>query len=284
MSDTPNAEQADYWSSPSGVSWITNEAELDLVLAGVTQHLVDESDLGPSARILDIGTGTGATARAFARAAGPNGHVTALDISEPLLDHASRHPAEANSAPIDYLLGDAQIIDLKPASIDLATSRFGVMFFEQPSVAFANIGRSLSPGGQMCFAAWGPLRDNPWWYIPRDIAAARLGTPAPGVPNAPGPMGLSDQVYAAEMLRQGGFPDATVTTVNIDLFHPDGIRAVARFLTRVGPGARLLRLFNGTADDADAIASGIEDALLPYETPDGARIPAAINILRAHRS
>ena len=43
-------------------------------------------------------------------------------------------------------------------------SRFGVMFFSDPVVAFTNIRRSLKPSGRLVFVCWRPLKQNPWIY------------------------------------------------------------------------------------------------------------------------
>ncbi|WP_406708103.1 class I SAM-dependent methyltransferase [Streptomyces halobius] len=45
--------------------------------------------------------------------------------------------------------GDAQVYACEPDAFDVAISRFGVMFFADPVTAFANIGRTLRPGGRM---------------------------------------------------------------------------------------------------------------------------------------
>ena len=62
---------------------------------------------------------------------------------------------------------------------DAAFSRFGVMFFSDPVVAFANIRRSLKPSGRLVFVCWRPLNQNPWMRAPLEAALPVLPPIAP---------------------------------------------------------------------------------------------------------
>ena len=81
----PNAAQRDYWNGPGGQNWVANQAELDALMAGITEALLDEVAPMPGSRILDVGCGAGETTIALARAVAPGGSVTGIDLSEPLL-------------------------------------------------------------------------------------------------------------------------------------------------------------------------------------------------------
>ena len=226
--------------------------------------------------MLDIGCGTGAHALAVAARVAP-GEVSALDISEPLLTRA-RERAAIEGLPVTTTLADAQTAEL-PGGFDAATSRFGVMFFQDPAAAFANIAGAVRPGGRMLFAAWGPISLNPWWRLPIAIASERLGKPPPSVPNAPGPMGLADRDYALSQLRAAGLKGATVTPKTIALGRIGDAAFLAALSLRIGPAARIMRLLEGTSADAEAIQDGLAKAYSDYEDSDGLGIPATLNII-----
>ena len=63
---------------------------------------------------------------------------------------APRPAARAEPLLVDFVLADATVYPFDPASIDLLVSRFGVMFFAEPTLSFAN----MRPGT----AAVGPAR------------------------------------------------------------------------------------------------------------------------------
>ena len=80
----PNADQAEYWST-AGQSWVTHQEALDQLLSGALDKLLSEAAPRIGEHVLDIGCGTGASSLQLSERVGTNGHVTALDISEPLL-------------------------------------------------------------------------------------------------------------------------------------------------------------------------------------------------------
>ncbi len=274
--DDPNAREAEYWAT-SGRSWIEHEAFQDQLLRPVSDVLLGLTGFQAGQRVLDIGCGTGAHALAVSEAVGPTGEVVALDISEPLLNRAAERFTKAR-ARVHTLLGDAQIADL-PNGHDVATSRFGVMFFADPAAAFANIARALRPGGRMVFAAWAPVAANPWWRLPLNIAKARLGSPPPTPPNAPGPMGLADIGFLEGQLIDAGFTEFAVTPTTITLGYIGGPAEMAALSIRIGPAARLIRLFEARQADVDAIEEDLARAYEDYVDDGVFAMPATLNII-----
>ena len=136
-----NTTQRDFWSGPSGKSWIAHEARQDALLESVADLVIDRALLQTGERVLDIGCGTGAVSEKAARALGPSGSVLASDISKPLLDRAAHRLADFPYA--STLLGDAASVTWPEPPFDVALSRFGVMFFDDPSAAFVHIAGAL---------------------------------------------------------------------------------------------------------------------------------------------
>ncbi|MCV6586527.1 MAG: class I SAM-dependent methyltransferase [Marinibacterium sp.] len=278
---SPNAQQKDFWSSsPAGAKWLRFEDDLDTALAPVLDLVLERADLRPGMRVLDIGCGTGASLLAIADRVGADGHVTGIDISQPFLDRAMERARAHGAAQINTLNTDAQTHDFKSESADAITSRFGVMFFEDSGAAFANMARALAPGAVMTFAAWGPLDGNPWFRDPFIAAVNRLGRPPKTDRNAPGPMAFHDLDRVLGLLHAAGL-DATGEPVSLHLTPAGGPEGAARMCTNVGAVSRVMEHFNGTKDDADAIRDSITDTFRAYDTPDGVRMPAVINLYQA---
>src|ERR1044071_5523207 len=124
-----------------------------------------------------------------------SGQVTGVDISEPMLGLLRQRIAERGIANLTPLLADAQTHAFTPASYDLVTSRFGVMFFADPFAAFRNLCAATKPGGRLCMAVWAGMDGNTHWKIPFEIAVRLVGPPKPQPPHAPGPMAFRDPDY-----------------------------------------------------------------------------------------
>ncbi len=282
---TINEEQADYWGkSASGAKWLTFEDQLDHLFTPVLNLLLDRSGLAEGMRVLDIGCGTGASALAAARRVGPSGHVLGADISEPFLARARQRATGAGMANVEFQYADAQTAQFERDVHDVLISRFGMMFFQDPTVAFANMARTLKPGGQISFVAWGPLSDNPWFKVPHVAATSRLGHPPKVDRNAPGPLAFHDRERVMGLMSQAGLSDIRSEAVPVQLHGPGTPDDSAALCTRVGPADRVITHFNGTPEDMRAIQTDVARTFEAYSTPQGVRIPALINLFQARRS
>jgi SAM-dependent methyltransferase len=250
--------------------------------AGVTDLLLAEAAPAPGEAVIDIGCGAGATTLAFAAAVGPAGRVLGVDISGQLLARAAERAAAAGLGRIGWLHADAQAGPL-PDGFDVAVSRFGMMFFDDPVAAFARIGATLRPGGRLVFAAWGPAEANPWFGEAFRAALRRLGPAPPTAPDAPGPLAFADRARVLGLLRDAGLADCAAEARQVGLHLPGGLAAALDLAGDVGPAKRLLRERGGTAADRAAIADELAARLARYVTADGIRIPAEVNLFRARR-
>jgi SAM-dependent methyltransferase len=98
--------------------------------------------------VLDIGCGTGQTTRQAARTARA-GSAFGVDVSAPAIKRARELARTEGLRNVTFEHADAQVHGFPPARFDLAMSRFGTMFFDDPVAAFANIGRALRPAGRL---------------------------------------------------------------------------------------------------------------------------------------
>src|ERR1051326_4533037 len=128
----------------------------------VTNALVEYAQPRPGMKVLDLASGTGEPAISLALSVGEQGHVTALDLSPDRLLIAEKRAQARSLTNFTTRQGDAHSLPFADNSFDLATSRFGVMFFRDPEAAFRDLRRVLRPAALACFLAWGSF-DQPYW-------------------------------------------------------------------------------------------------------------------------
>lgn len=279
---TINEDQEEFWGkSEMGTRWLTFEDQLDSLFTPVLDLVLDQAALQPGMRVLDIGCGTGASALRAARQVGPEGRVLGVDISEQFLKRARDRAARDQLEGLAFQYADAQVSDLGAGRFDALISRFGVMFFSDPVAAFANMARALKPGGQMTFAAWGGLSENPWFKTPHVMAVKRLGQPPKVDRNAPGPLAFHDRERVAGLMSAAGLSDVQVKAVPLTLTGPATVENAALLCTRVGPAARVIAHFEGTQEDVDAIVNSVAAEFKAHQTPEGVKVPAVINLIQA---
>src|SRR5688500_18805533 len=182
-----NAEQVEYWDGAGGEHWAADAERYDEINRRFGDRLVDALALSPGERVLDVGCGNGALALAIAPRVAPEGSVLGLDPAGPMRATARQRAAGAGLTNVAFEQGDAQVAPLAGAAGAAAASRCGVMFFDDPVAAFANIGRALRPGGRLVFACWQEVLRNEWIVVPSGAALAFVPMPDLGEPGGPGP-------------------------------------------------------------------------------------------------
>ena len=187
--------------------WRAKSAAMGIPL---TQALVEFSQPRSAMQVLDLATGTGEPAISLAERVGPDGHVSGVDLSADLLPIAEKRAQERGLANISFHQGDAHELPFPDETFDLATCRFGVMFFADVDKALRELRRVLRPGARACFVAWGPF-DQPYWQSTMGVVVKHVGEPAI-MPGGQDPFRFSQVGSLSAALRQIGFRDASEET------------------------------------------------------------------------
>ncbi len=271
-----NQDQIDYWNGPAGKRWAEAQDSMDRNLRSIHEALVRFAAVKPGERVLDVGCGCGATTFAFADAAGSRGHITGVDISAPMLGVAR---ARAGSKSVEFVEADASAQPFKP-EYDAVTSRFGVMFFSDPTAAFANIRKALKPGGRLAFVCWRAMPENVWAFAPFVAARDLLPAQPPLDPLAPGPFAFADPVRLKSILEGAGFNNVKIEKLDTVMHMAATARDAAQFSLGIGPLARAA----AECDDATKarIVERVTDAMKKFETPAGVSPPAACWLVGAN--
>ncbi|HZX53927.1 MAG TPA: class I SAM-dependent methyltransferase [Ilumatobacteraceae bacterium] len=200
-----NEAMRDSWAA-GAQAWVLNERIFDAVFAPFTAAIVGAAGLDSARRVLDVGCGAG-TLLEEAVAAGAE--AVGIDISPPMVEAASRRVPKAT-----VLAADAQTTDLLAAApgspFDRVVSRFGVMFFADPELAFANMRSAAAPDASLTFVCWRE-EEAAMFSLGLHALAARLpDPPAPPSPGEPGPLGLANADRTRTILTTAGWSDVTI--------------------------------------------------------------------------
>ncbi len=275
-----NADQIAYWNNSAGATWAALQDRLDRQIEPLGQRAMDAGAPKAGEQVLDIGCGCGQTSLELAQRVGPSGQVLGVDISEPMLEVARRRGGEAGLANVSFLAADAQTRAFPPGGFDLAFSRFGVMFFDDPTAAFRNIAAALRPDGRLAFVCWRPLAENPWMGAPMQAALSLLPPmPPPADPTAPGPFAFADPERLRGILAAAGLVDIDIAPHDQMIGGNDLDETVAMSL-RVGPLGAVLR---ENPELKDGVVGAIREALARHVTPQGVMLASATWIVTAKR-
>jgi SAM-dependent methyltransferase len=278
MQAIANARQAEAWNGWEGVHWARNRARYNAIVGAFNDDLFRAAAIAPDDHVLDVGCGTGHVTLLAARRAS-HGHVVGIDLSAPMLERARADAAAQGITNVRFEQGDAQVHPFPDSGFDVALSRGGVMFFDDPVAAFTNIRRGLRPGGRLAFL--GPQGGGPDSDYARATAALKPLMRAPS-PASRGMGSLVDPARIREVLRAAGFTGIRVEPVTAPMDYGRDAADAAGFILGQGPvRTNLAGLDPGVVERT---REQLEEGLEAYETPEGVRIPGAVWLVDATRA
>jgi len=272
----PNAAQISHWNDTAGPTWVATQRERDQELGPLGLRAMAALGAREGEQILDVGCGCGDTTLELARRVGAAGRALGADISAPMLEVARQRASAAGLAQARFVQADAQTHAFEP--VDGVFSRFGVMFFADPTAAFANLRKALRPGGRLAFVCWRALAENEWISVPLTALLPHLPS-APAVPpaNAPGPFAFADRDRLRDILATAGFADIAIEA-NAQKIGWGDLPSAVRATMSIGPVAQALREHPALGDK---FAGAIGEALAARVSPAGVLLDSATWIVRA---
>jgi SAM-dependent methyltransferase len=197
----------------------------------VTDALVEYAQPALGMRVIDLASGTGEPAISLASRVGEHGHVTATDLSAGLLEIADQRAQARGLKNFTTQQADAHSLPYPADSFDLATSRFGVMFFGDPVLALAELRRVLRPGARACFLAWGSF-DQPYWQSMMGVVHRHVGGPLLP-PDGPDPFRYAKPGSLSAVLRSAGFDAVEEETKTLPWMWPGPVEELWEYAQSV---------------------------------------------------
>jgi ubiquinone/menaquinone biosynthesis C-methylase UbiE len=239
----------------------------------VTETLVKYSRPLPGMNILDLASGTGEPGISLALRVGPQGSVTAVDQSSELLDIAAARARAKNLSNFTIQQSDAHQLPFTDHSFDLATCRFGVMFFSDATRALAELRRVLKGGARACFAAWGPI-EQPYWQTTMKIVHRHVGGHMLQ-PGASDPFRFSAVGSLSKTLSDSGFHEVEESTQNLAWTWPGDAEEIFEYACAVAAPFRPM-LERVRDEEWPAIRAEAKAAINRYRVGDEIRFGAHV--------
>jgi SAM-dependent methyltransferase len=272
-----NAEQSEDWNGASGREFIEQRERHERMLGRLRARLLAVAQIQVGENILDIGCGCGDTTIPAARAT-RSGHALGADFSRIQVAEARQLATAAGVANASFEVADAQVHPFGAGAFDVVVSSLGVMFFDDPAAAFANLRRALRHGGRLAFLCWRTRSENPVFATGFAEAAAILGLREPPGPSAA--FSLADTGRTGALLSGAGFG-------GIEFVRADEPMLIGRDIDdalgyeRASPAATEVQAGLSPAQAAQ-LTGWVRDRLAAYASPDAVVMPGAAWLVTAH--
>jgi ubiquinone/menaquinone biosynthesis C-methylase UbiE len=229
--------------------------------------------------VLDIGCGSGQTTRQAARTA-RRGSALGVDVSATAIERARELARAEGLGNVTFEHADAQVHRFPQERFDLAISRFGTMFFDDPVAAFANIGRALRPSGRLVMMVWQAHDRNEWDLALRQALDVAEG-PAAGACGGPDPFSLADPPAVKEILEAAGFADISFTDVHEPVYYGADVAAALDWIRGFTCTHEILKRLDPAA--ATHAVERLRAGLTAHLGNDGVWFDSRAWIVTAHR-
>ena len=270
------------WTGKIGDVWAEEWRRTDRSFTNLTPHLnaaILAATSPETSKIIDIGCGAGATSLATAQAL-PSATVTGIDLSPTLIEIA-RHRAKTQ-ANASFECADITVAAPNHAPTDLYVSRHGVMFFADPTAAFAILAEAAAPDASLVFSCFAERAANVW---ATETVTATGGDPNAPASTAPGPFAFADPTYVAEILATAGWNAAPPQRLNFAYRAGGGADPVADavdYFRRIGPAASAIR--DAAPEERERHIARLTDICARHSDGDTVEFPAVAWIWTARKS
>jgi len=257
-----------------------------LLVAGLGAH----GDVGiavaqprPGERVLDLGCGFGDTTQVLAGLVGPDGEALGVDVAPNFIEASVREAGEAGVGNARFEVADVQTTAF-PREYDLAFSRMGTMFFDNPGAAMRNVRGALVPGGRLVMVVWRSKVENAWAWETQLITERYVTKPEDyDEPTCgPGPFSMGNADTVSGILAGAGFEEITLKRCDLPLTVGRDVDEAIELIMSIGPAGEILRLAGERAEHLhDEVKQALRDGFEQWNGPDGVSAPASTWIVSA---
>lgn len=272
--------QRQQWDS-AATGWRKWSDVIDEAAGKVSVRLVEMAGVKPGSRVLDVAAGYGEPSLSAAKAAGPEGSVTATDISAEMLAYGRERAAAAGLDNIEFIESDAASLEFPENSFDAAVSRWGIIFEPDGEAAAAKVHGFLEPGARMAISSWGPPERVPFLAIPMKTAMEKLDVPPPP-PGTPGPLSRPSHEALGGLLEAGGFSDVEVEEVDVTI-EWESAEEFTNFVREIAPPITAM-IEPHPKDVQDETWAAITEAVREVASDDGSVKLSSLALLAAGKA
>jgi hypothetical protein len=155
--------------------------------------------------------------------------------------------------------------------MDVIVSRFGVMFFGNPTAAFSNLRRAARDDARARLIVWRAAADNPFMTTAERTAAPFLPNLPPRRPGAPGQFAFADSQKVGKLLEESGWTAIDIQPIDVPCMLPES--ELVGYFSSLGPVG--IALQQADEPTRKLVIDAVRPAFDPFVTGGQVRFTAA---------
>lgn len=181
-----------------------------LIFEDFAQDLAARTAALAPRRVLETAAGSGVVTRALAPRLARDASYVVTDLNQPMLDRAASR--QEPDGRITWRQADALSLPFDDRAFDVVCCQFGVMFFPDRVVGYAEARRVLKPGGRLLFNVWDRIEANEFAQLVTAAAATVFQDDPPRF-LARTPHGYHDVELIGREVSRAGLSEVSITTI-----------------------------------------------------------------------
>lgn len=239
------------------------------------KRLLKQANIKLGDKVLDVSCGSGLVTLPIAERVSPGGSVAAIDLSEGMIEKASKRAERKGINNIIFRRMNAEVLDFEDETFDAVICSLGLMYFPNPKKALKEIHRVMKSGGKVLALVWG-RRDECGWADIFPIVDRRVKSEV-----CPLFFQLGTGGSLSKMMQQLSFVEISKERFGTELhFEDDEHACVSAFLG----GAVALAYQKFDEQTKEEVHQEYLESIQQFRNGTGYKVPGEFVIARATKS
>lgn len=266
----------------SAFYWQKHLDMIRVMLAPLTQALIEDAEINEGDSVLDVAGGSGEPSLTIAETVGPTGSVTYTDAVAEMVVAAESEAQRRGLKNIVFQHCAADSLPFESESFDAVVCRLGAMFFPDPLAALREMLRVTKHEGLVSLVVWAKSELNPFSYAITNVVERHFEVP-PANANAPGAFRFSEPGALADILKEAGAKGVKERMLKFNIAAPVSPEQFWEMRSETS-GTLREKLATLPPSQADLLAQEALKAIREYSSSDQVSFPAQMIIVTAQKS
>ena len=262
--------------------WNKHQALIEKMYAPLSLTLIEEAEIGPGKKVLDVGGGSGEPSLTIAPVVGSSGSVTYTDPATGMVKAARGEAERRGLTNLEFHQCPAEQLPFAADFFDTAVGRLSPMFFSDVDASLREILRVVKPDGLVSFLVWASREANPFFTVVTEILD-RFVQADVEEEDAPTAFRFAAPGKLGKLLQEAGATSVTERTFDFSIEAPISVDQFWELRTEMSDSFRK-KLGRLVPDQVAAIKYTVQKKVASYFKTGGMVMPGQVLLVTGKKT